>query len=91
MVESPDISAVVQEIVALNDWRAGNNLSILIDAGQGGQQFVNWWSYDGKPSVAAELVVSYQAGDTPTATPSPTPTQSSGAKARVYLPVILGK
>lgn len=79
LTESPDISAIVQEIVGLSDWQPGNNLAILIDPAAGGQQFVNWQTFDGSPANAAELVVSYgvQATATPTPTSSPTATPTA--------------
>ena len=44
--QSPDISAIIEEIVALPDWAPGNNVAILIDNAEGGQQFVNWKAFE---------------------------------------------
>jgi hypothetical protein len=74
LTRSPDIAAVVQEIVDQPDWQPGNDLSILVAATEASTQFVDWQAYDFRPANAAALIVSYQeqAAPTPTATPSPT-------------------
>ncbi len=76
LTTSPDIAAVVQEIVGLDDWRAGNNLAILIDATGVSQQYVDWQAYDFSAANAARLVLSYQAVATPTATATSTATST---------------
>jgi hypothetical protein len=75
---SPDIAAIVEEIVAQPDWRPGNNLAILVGATGASTQFVDWQAYDFRPANAAVLIVSYQqqATATPSATPSPTATRT---------------
>lgn len=80
--ESPDLAAIVQEIVDQPDWRPGNSLTIFLDAAGGGAHYVDWMAFDYEftPAQAAELLVSYAAPTeptptaTPTATPTPTPT-----------------
>ncbi len=74
--ESPDITAVVQEIVDQDDWQPGNNLAILVDAAPGNQQYVDWRAYDFVPADAAVLSVSYRVLATPTPTPTPSPTNT---------------
>ncbi len=59
-VESPDISAIVEEIVALPDWQPGNNIAILIDATDATNAWINWHAYDGKPAAAGQLSLTYQ-------------------------------
>lgn len=75
---SPDIAAIIEEIVTQPDWRPGNNLAILVDATVASTQFVDWQAYDFRPANAAVLVVSYRqrAAPTPSATPSPTATHT---------------
>ncbi len=57
---SPDVAAIVEEIVAQPDWKPGNNLAILVDPAPGGQQYVNWKAYDLSAGEAAELVIAYR-------------------------------
>ncbi len=82
---SPDISAVVQEIVAQEDWRPGNNLALLVDATGASTQFVDWQAYDFRPVSAAALIISYrwQPSPTPTNTLTPTPSATPTATASV--------
>jgi subtilisin family serine protease len=57
--ESPDISAVVQETVNRPGWASNNSLVILytIDQRTDDRMF---WSFDGDPTKAAKLVITYQ-------------------------------
>ncbi len=73
--DSPDISAIVQEIVARGDWQPGGNLAILIDPITSGIQFLDWYGYDYSATSAAQLTITYQAS---------TPTRQ-----RTWLPLIL--
>ncbi len=81
--DSPDISAVVEEVVGQAGWRAGNNLAVYLDATDQGAHYVDWKAYDTNPSLAAHLILTYQGGIEPTVTPSPTftptPTQTPTA------------
>lgn len=65
--QTPNISAVIQEIVSQSTWSSGNALSLIITGT--GRRVAE--AYDGLPSGAAELVVMYQTG-------APTPTMSTG-------------
>jgi hypothetical protein len=59
--ESPDISAVVQEIVDRAGWASDNALVIIYTFNQ--QTFGDerrFWSYDGDPTKAAKLSITYQ-------------------------------
>jgi subtilisin family serine protease len=59
--ESPDISAVIQEIVGRPGWSASNSLVILYTINQvtfGDER--RFWSFDGDPTKAAQLVITYQ-------------------------------
>ncbi|MDW8318228.1 MAG: YCF48-related protein [Anaerolineae bacterium] len=96
--ESPDIAAVVQEIVDQPGWRPGNSLTIFLDPAAGGAHYVDWMAFDYQftPALAAELQVSYTTSTgptptpTPTASPTPTPTATATPAAeRRYLPLIL--
>jgi len=68
--QTPDLSAIVQEILDQPDWGAGN--SIVIIASGTGQRTAE--SYDGEPAAAPKLVISYTTGETPTPTLTPLPT-----------------
>lgn len=52
---SPDLSAVVQELVDRAGWQSGNAVLFLV-SGTGGRSA---WSWDQDPTKAAELCVSY--------------------------------
>jgi len=59
--ESPDISAVVQEIVNRSGWAADNSLVVIYTINQitfGDER--RFWSFDGDPTKAAKLVITYQ-------------------------------
>ena len=71
---SPDILAVVEEVVGQAGWRAGNNLAVYLDATDQGAHYVDWKAYDTNPLLAAHLVVRYQTGAVSTATPTATST-----------------
>lgn len=80
---SPDIAAIVQELVTRTDWTAGNDLGLLVDSVAGTDKYANWWSFDGSPISAARLLAAYEAlatqTPTPTATPTTTPTHTPTA------------
>ncbi|MEZ4667720.1 MAG: tandem-95 repeat protein [Anaerolineae bacterium] len=54
-----DISPVIQEIIGRDDWQSGNSLSVIVRGigYQWGRKFFT--SYDGNPTFAPRLVVSY--------------------------------
>jgi len=59
--ESPDISAVVQEIVNRPGWAANNSLVIVYSFDQlSHNDERRFWSFDGDPTKAAQLVITYQ-------------------------------
>jgi hypothetical protein len=60
---TPDLSAVVQEIVDRNDWNAGNDLAIIVSGPGNGKRVAE--SYDGTADGAALLHVSYTLGSGP--------------------------
>lgn len=60
-ITSPDISAVIQEIVDLSGWAKGNALQ-LIWKKNGGNQYYSVWQYDRSASKAAILVIEYGTG-----------------------------
>lgn len=56
--ESPDLSAIVQEIVDRASWASGNHLSILMDqTGQSNDR--DAWAFDGAPGKAPVLQITY--------------------------------
>jgi photosystem II stability/assembly factor-like uncharacterized protein len=77
-VTSPDISALIQEIVAQPDWQPGNDIAILVDPTANSRRYISWRAFDLSPGQAARLSLSYTSStgptNTPTATATPTPT-----------------
>ena len=72
---TPNLAAVVQEIVAQPGWSSGNSLAIIITGS--GRRTAE--AEDGVPAAAPLLHVEYDIGlptDTPTPGPSPTPTST---------------
>jgi tartrate-resistant acid phosphatase type 5 len=63
--QTPNLSAVIQEIVNRPNWAGGNSIALIITGS--GRRTAE--SYDGEPPAAPKLIVNYT-------TPSPTPTQT---------------
>lgn len=55
---TPDLGAIVQEVVSRPGWAAGNALAIIV-TGTGERSA---WSYDGSPALAPRLYVEYATG-----------------------------
>lgn len=83
VIDSPDISPVVQEIVNQANWLPGNNLAILIDYAGSARKYIDWYAFDSNPAKSVQLLVSYGPSATPTNTPTatrtPTPTPTHTA------------
>lgn len=81
--DSPDLSAIIQEIVNRPDWNSGNAIAIIAeDAGSSGNRRVIGFErpvwYPGV-DYAAKLFVTYSESDPePTPTPTSTPTSPPG-------------
>ncbi len=60
--QSPDISSVVQQVVDRGDWSSGNNMMIIISNMTGNR---GAYTYSGKPSGAAQLVIEFQGNAEP--------------------------
>jgi hypothetical protein len=58
--ESPDISAIVQEIVNRPGWGFNNSVVILYVSDQDTSDDRMFWSFDGDPAKAAKLAITYQ-------------------------------
>lgn len=82
-VDSPDITAIVQEIIDTPGWWTGNSLAILLDPAPGAASYTTWAAYDASSQFAARLVVSYAPPVQVTETPLPTltPTETATATA----------
>lgn len=76
--ESPDLAAVVQELVDLPGWQAGGDLSLLLGP-QTTENTISWGAYDFWAAHAPELVIEYgpRPADTPTSTPTVTETATA--------------
>jgi subtilisin family serine protease len=61
--ESPDLKAIVQEIVNRPGWASDNALVITYLTTQGSSVYGDrkFWSFDGDPTKAAKLSITYQA------------------------------
>jgi hypothetical protein len=81
-VTSPDISALIQEIVAQPDWQPGNDIAILADPTANSRRYISWRAFDLSPGQAARLTLNYTTtGPTNTPTPTSTPTATFTATA----------
>ena len=58
--DSPDLSAVIQEVVDRAGWSAGNAIVIRCTAENYPGSDRKFWSYDGDPDRAAKLEITYQ-------------------------------
>ncbi|WP_067514433.1 DNRLRE domain-containing protein [Endozoicomonas ascidiicola] len=57
--QSPDISSVIQEIVDRDNWKAGNNLTLLLSTTHGYREVI---SYDENPGLSPRLVIKVASG-----------------------------
>ncbi len=103
--DSPDLSAVLQEVVDRPDWQRGNALSLILrdHSPDDSAHYLDVKSYDFNPSFAAKLSLVYllpESTPTPAPVPSPTPTLSPTPSAtptrlpppsglRVWMPMML--
>jgi hypothetical protein len=71
--DSPDIAALVQEVVNRPGWASGNALAIFVE----GSGLRTAYSYDGDPAAGAELHVSYSAAEPDTDTDTGTDTDTA--------------
>jgi hypothetical protein len=55
--QSPDLKAIIQEIVDLSGWKSGNSMAFII-SGTGNRSAV---AYEDSPAGAAKLVIQYSA------------------------------
>ena len=62
--QTPDISAVINEIIALDGWASGNNIMIVVttDAGQLEDWNREMEAFDGDPALAAVLNITFEGG-----------------------------
>ncbi|MHC5067017.1 MAG: LamG-like jellyroll fold domain-containing protein, partial [Planctomycetota bacterium] len=82
--QTPDLSAVVQELVDRGDWASGNDVVFII----GGTGRRTAWSYNGNAAAAAVLTITYDT-DLPTNTAPIAQNQSLWTDQDVALPVVL--
>jgi len=88
--DSPDIKDIIQEIINLPGWQAGNALALIIESAEDNVEdhYLDALSYDFGPDVAPKLEIVYISStpvptSTPTVTPTPTitPTPEPGRLA----------
>ncbi len=60
--QSPDIASVISQIVSRGDWELGNDMMLVLSDFTGRR---GAYTYNGKPSGAARLVIKYQGAATP--------------------------
>ena len=60
--QSPSITNVIQQVVDRGDWQANNNLMIIVSSMSGNR---GAYTYKGKPSGAARLVIKFQGNASP--------------------------
>lgn len=60
--QSPSITSVVQQVVDRGDWVSGNSMMIIVSNMTGNR---GAYTYSGKPSGAAKLVVEFEGNATP--------------------------
>ncbi len=58
--QSPDIANVIQEVVDRSGWAAGNALVIVFQGSSSATNDRKFWSYDGDPTSAAQLEITYR-------------------------------
>ena len=58
--DSPDLSAVIQEVVDRAGWSSGNAIALNCAAENYPSSDRKFWSYDGNPARAAKLEITYQ-------------------------------
>ncbi len=88
--DSPDIAAVIQEIISRPGWQNGNALAIIIQNAANNElnHYLDVMSYDFRPDISPKLEIVYETNvpiptSTPTRTPTPTvtPTPEPGRLA----------
>jgi Fibronectin type III domain len=62
---SPDISAIITELIGQAGWASGNSIILILENSESASLAVTVEMYDGSPSEAAELSVTYTGGSVP--------------------------
>ncbi len=86
---SPDLYAVVQEVVDRPDWSDGNAIALILssDSPPEGNE-LRFWSYDGNAPLAGTLEITYAPaqGMEPPLSPVPEPSTPTAENADVLIP-----
>jgi hypothetical protein len=77
--DTPDISAIIQEIVRKGAWSSGNAIQIMIKRDTPGTADRVFETYDDVPANSAKLFVTWVEGTTTTTTSSSTTTTTSSS------------
>ncbi len=74
--DTPDLSAVIQEVIDRPGWQAGNDLSVIINNESTGtlSHYIDVYAYDNSVEFVTLTIMYEYSGDTPTPQPTPTPT-----------------
>jgi hypothetical protein len=93
----PSLAPLVQEVVNRPGWSPYNPLSILVESGEGTEDYLEIWAYDFDPALAAKLEICYESSEgplplaTPTATGQPPPVTPTPTPPATPLPVLGSK
>ncbi|WP_080058773.1 SdrD B-like domain-containing protein [Spirosoma aerolatum] len=85
---TPDLKAIVQEIVNRSDWKPNNAITLLLNATSGTGPSAN--AYDEPSSGDPKLVITYQATTTVTVTPTVSGCYNTTAGSRATVSVEVG-
>lgn len=61
--DSPDLSPIVQEIIAISGWASGNSLVLFLND-NGSTNYRQPYAYDGNPAFAAKLTATWSTATT---------------------------
>lgn len=59
-ISTPNLAALIQEVVDRGGWASGNDMAIIINGSAVGTRDLTVWMYDQNPSVAPKLEIIYE-------------------------------
>lgn len=82
--DTPDLTAIIQEIVDRGGWSSGNTIGLyLYDDGTSAGNYYDYKYYSSYPSDAPILTITYEAGGSPSVSPSGSVSPSVSPSASV--------